>query len=112
MILHYLKSRGEKAGYFHMKFKGFSIGYRGNWEAYTTPTRTLFDRLTLFVYDPSGYPSDVYTKSKAAGSIELYRKYAKLTKMGKPKLLSSYPPPMLGDVALLYALLLDTRHIH
>ena len=36
-----------------------SIGYRGNGEAYTTPTRTLFVRLTLFVYDPFVYPSDV-----------------------------------------------------
>ena len=30
----------------------FSIGYGGNGEAYMTPTRTLFDRFTLFVYDP------------------------------------------------------------
>ena len=36
-----------------------SIGYRDNGEAYTTPTRTLFVRLTLFVYDPYTYPSDV-----------------------------------------------------
>ena len=36
-----------------------SIGYRGNGKAYTTPTRTLFDRFTLFVYDPFVYPSDI-----------------------------------------------------
>ena len=36
-----------------------SIRYRGNGETYTTPTRTLFDRLTLFVYDPFVYPTDV-----------------------------------------------------
>ena len=36
-----------------------SIGYRGNGEAYTTPTRTLFVRLTLFVYDPYTYPAIV-----------------------------------------------------
>ena len=37
-----------------------SIGYRGNGLAYMTPTRTLFVRLTLFVYDPFVYPTDVY----------------------------------------------------
>ena len=37
-----------------------SIGYRGNGKAYTTHTRTLFDRFTLFVYDPFVYPSDIY----------------------------------------------------
>ena len=36
-----------------------SIGYRGNGKAYTTPTRTLFDRFTLFVYDPFVYQSDI-----------------------------------------------------
>ena len=38
-----------------------SIGYKGNGKAYTTPTRTPFDRFTLFVYDFFGYPSDIYT---------------------------------------------------
>ena len=39
------------------------FGYRGNGEAYTTPTRTRPLGLTLFVHDPFGYPSDVYSKS-------------------------------------------------
>ena len=37
-----------------------SIGYGGNGEAYTTLFDTLFDRSTLFVYDPFVYPTDVY----------------------------------------------------
>ena len=45
-----------------------SIGYGGNGKAYTTPTRTLFVRLTLFVYDPYTYPSDVYLKGKRSHS--------------------------------------------
>ena len=48
-IEHYFASRGLVT----------SIGYRGNGKAYTTPTRTLFDRFTLFVYDPFVYPSDI-----------------------------------------------------
>ena len=55
-----LQSRGEEAGYFDMPFKGFSIGYRGNGEAYTIRFDTLFDRFTLFVYDSFVYPSDIY----------------------------------------------------
>ena len=38
-----LQSRGEEAGYFDMKLKGFSIGYRGNGEAYMIRFDTRFD---------------------------------------------------------------------
>ena len=54
-----------------------SIGYRGNWKAYTTPTRTLFDRFILFVYENLGYPSDIYL---ASGHISSMR-YLQSTKM-------------------------------
>ena len=39
-----------------------SIGYGGNGKAYMTPTRTLFDWFTLFVYDSFVYPSDISLK--------------------------------------------------
>ena len=37
-----------------------SIGYGGNGEACTAPTRTLIDWVTLFVYETFVYPSDIY----------------------------------------------------
>ena len=43
-----------------MKFKGFSIGYRGNGEAYMIRFDTRFDWHIWFVYGPFVYPTDVY----------------------------------------------------
>ena len=37
--------------------------------AYTTLFDTLFDRFTLFVYDPFVYPTDVYGKLSVTQSV-------------------------------------------